>query len=108
MESTQGKEPEKEKYKEPEKPKTKCKKSQVREKNQNNYIATMNQFEALGEETPEITEDERPQKEEKRKEVELTKQEAARGRGRKNKQIQEKTRRETEIRPRYNRINKQR
>ena len=38
----------------------------------------------MGEETPETTEDDRPQKEEKREEVELTKQEASRGRGRKN------------------------
>ena len=66
MESTQGKESEKEKYKEWEKSKTKWKQSQIREKNENKCIATKNQFEALGEETPEITEDERPQKKEKK------------------------------------------
>ena len=53
-------------------------------KNENKYIAIKNQFEALGEETPETTEDERPQKEEKSEEVELTKQKAGRFRGRKN------------------------
>ena len=98
MESTQREEPEKEKCKEPEKPKKS-------EKNENKYIATKNQFEALGEETPETMEDERPQKEEKREEVELTKQEAGRGRGRKNKRIEERTRRETVRIPGYKEIN---
>ena len=65
MESTQREEP--------EKPKTKCKENQIREKNKNKYIATKNQFEALGEETLETTKDERPQKEEKIEEKELTK-----------------------------------
>ena len=56
----------------------------------------------MGEET---TEDERPQKEKKREEVELTKQKTGRDRGGKNKRIEERTRRETERRPGYNRIN---